>query len=73
MSCSNQVKYLVEVGTTMRYVERLVKCGTTDPNGNRCICEDCESDPVKMDSIRRHQANVNADNQWLRSAGYGEM
>jgi len=73
LSCSNQVEYLVEVGTTMRFVERLVKCGTTDPNGDRCICQDCESDPVKMDSIRRHQKCVDADNQWLKSAGYGEM
>jgi len=41
--------------------------------GERCICDECRSNPKIMKSIRDHQANVRADNQWLRSAGYGEM
>ena len=64
---------MTEIGESMRYRPTEVRCGTTDPNGDRCICPQCESDPVIMESIRNHQANVDADNQWLRSAGYGEM
>jgi hypothetical protein len=73
MICKNDVPYMVEVGETMRYVERQVRCGNTDPNGERCICDECRSNPAIMESIRNHQANVKADNEWLRSAGWGEM
>ena len=73
MSCQNEVSYMVEIGDSMRYREHMVRCGTTDPHGERCICEECENNPTIMESIRRHQANVDADNQWLRSAGWGEM
>jgi len=37
------------------------------------ICDDCENDKEKMRSIRNHEANVKADNDWLTSAGWGEM
>jgi len=73
MSCKNEVSYMVEIGDSMRYREHFVRCGTTDPHGERCICEECENNPAIMEEIRRHEANVNADNQWLRSAGWGEM
>ena len=69
--CENEVGYFT--GEMPNYTERLVKCGTTDPYGERCICDDCRNDPKIMESIRNHQANVDADNQWLRSAGWGEM
>jgi len=69
--CENEVSYFT--GEMPNYTERLVKCGTTDPYGERCICDDCRNDPKIMESIRNHQANVDADNQWLRSAGWGEM
>tara|TARA_Y100000310_G_C20265731_1_gene615692 strand:- start:261 stop:476 length:216 start_codon:yes stop_codon:yes gene_type:complete len=71
MICNNQVSYFVESG--LDYKEVKIKCGNTNPYGNRTICEDCQNNPREMESIRRHQANVDADNQWLRSAGYGEM
>jgi hypothetical protein len=71
MRCENEVSYFT--GEMPNYTERLVKCGTTDPYGERCICDECQSNPKIMEEIRRHQANVDADNQWLRSAGYGEM
>ena len=71
MICNNEVSYFT--GDMPNYTERLVKCGTTDPFGERCICDECRSNPAIMKSIRDHQANVRADNQWLRSAGWGEM
>ncbi len=71
VKCENEVSYYVESGYD--YIERMVKCGTTNPYGKRTICDDCKSNPEIMRSIRNHQANVDADNAWLRSAGYGEM
>ena len=71
MICKNEVSYFT--GDMPNYTERLVKCGTTDPFGERCICDECRSNPKIMKSIRDHQANVRADNQWLRSANWGEM
>ena len=73
MICKNEVSYMVERGDTMQYIERQVRCGNTDPFGERCICDECRSNPAIMKSIRDHQANVRADNQWLRSANWGEM
>ena len=69
--CENEISYFT--GEMPNYTERLVKCGTTNPYGERTICDECQSNPKIMEEIRRHQANVNADNQWLRSAGWGEM
>jgi hypothetical protein len=72
MRCENEVSYMVEIGDSMQYRERMVRCGTTDPLGERCICDECRSNPSIMRSIKDHQENVDADNEWLRSAGYGE-
>ena len=71
MICNNEVSYFT--GAMPNYTERLVKCGTTDPFGERCICDECRSNPAIMKSIRDHQKSVDADNQWLRSANWGEM
>ena len=71
MVCNNEVSYFT--GDMPNYTERLVKCGTTDPYGERCICDECRSNPAIMKSIRDHQKSVDADNQWLRSANWGEM
>ena len=57
----------------MRYREIFIRCGNTDPHGESAICDECESDPKAMRSIRNHQANVDADNAWNASAGYGEL
>jgi hypothetical protein len=69
--CETMVSYFVPKGWD--YKEHQVKCGETDPQGGRAICEKCANDPAEMESIRRHEANVEADNAWLRSAGWGEM
>jgi|TARA_R110002051_G_scaffold251263_2_gene310646 hypothetical protein len=73
MSCNNEVSYMVEIGDSMQYRETMIRCGTTDIHGERCICDDCRNNPLIMRSIRNHQDNVDADNAWLRSAGWGEM
>ena len=73
MSCKNEVSFMVEIGNTMRFREILLRCGETDPYGESCICDDCSNDPKIMESIRNHQANVEADNAWARSAGWGEF
>ena len=69
--CENKVSYHVPKGYD--YKEEFVKCGNTDPDGNRAICEECASNPVIMRGIRQHEENVAADNAWLKSAGWGEM
>ena len=71
MVCNNQVSYQKESG--YGYKEVLIDCGNTDIYGNRAICGECESNPVIMEEIARHEYNMRADNQWLQSAGWGEM
>jgi len=50
-----------------------LQCGSTGFHGERVICEPCRNDPDAMREIERHERNVEADNAWLRSAGWGEM
>ena len=53
MTCENKVSYNVPKGYD--YKEVFVKCGNTDPYGNRAICDECASDPAEMDRIKRHK------------------
>ena len=69
--CDNKVSFHVPRGYSYREV--MVKCGNTDPHGNRTICGTCRDNPREMDSIERNERNAAADNAWLRSAGWGEM
>lgn len=71
MSCKNEVSFYVPRGYDYREVK--IKCGNTDPHGGRTICEKCEKDPAEMERIRQHEKNVDADNAWARSAGWGEF
>jgi hypothetical protein len=71
MNCENKVSYFVERGYD--YSEVFVKCGNTNPRGGRAICEKCSSNPDEMRFIRQQEENIKADNDALRSAGYGEM
>ena len=50
--CENLVDFYVPHGYDYRKVS--VKCGFTDPHGNRAICGECRKDPMEMDSIRKH-------------------
>tara|TARA_R110000772_G_C13067422_1_gene415979 strand:+ start:297 stop:512 length:216 start_codon:yes stop_codon:yes gene_type:complete len=71
MRCSNPVTYFVPRGYS--HVEISISCGSTDHRGDRAICETCESSPAIMKGIRAHEDAINADNDWLRSAGWGEI
>jgi hypothetical protein len=69
--CENKVSFYVPCGYDYKEVES--KCGNTDPDGSRTICDDCANDPRGMAEIERQERNAEADNAWLRSAGWGEM
>lgn len=71
MSCENKVSYWLPRGYD--YKETLVNCGNTDPYGERAVCDDCSNNPQEMREIEQQERNAEADNAWLRSAGYGEM
>ena len=50
-----------------------LRCGRTGFHGERIICDECRNDPHEMAEIERHERMIEADNAWLRSAGWGEM
>ena len=68
--CDNKIELYAPRGYD--YVAYDIKCGNTDHNGQRAICGVCADDPNAMSEIKRHEANVEADNAWARSAGWGE-
>ena len=68
--CKNNVSYYVPHG--FDYREVLVKCGRTDLDGERAICDRCRNDAATMAVIERQERNIAADNQWAHSAGYGD-
>ena len=70
-TCTNRESFWVERG--FDYKEIKLRCGETDPHGERVICDSCLKNADKMKSIRRHEANVRADNSWLQSANWGEI
>ena len=71
MSCENKVSYYIARGFSYREV--LVRCGLTDPYGERAICDCCASNPRKMAEIERHESDIAADNAAAKSAGWGEF
>lgn len=73
MTCENKVSYSVVTNSGFRTREHLVRCGLTDPYGMRAICDECLSDPRKMAEIQQHEDNIKADNQWAKSAGWGNF
>ena len=70
-NCENRVSFWVERGFDHREVK--VKCGNTNPYGDRTICKNCSENSSEMKSIQDHEETVAADNDWLQSAGWGEM
>ena len=70
MICNNKVEFYVPRGYDYKRVE--VKCGNTDPFGERAICDNCANNPNEMRSIERHEESIASDNAWLRSAKWGE-
>ena len=69
--CDNKVEYYIPSGYDYREV--FVKCGNTDPHGGQAICDVCSGDREEVEARARQQENADADNAWLRSAGWGEM
>lgn len=54
------------------YKEVKTKCGNTKTDGSRAICPSCASNPKRMAEIRKVEAEVESDNAWSRSAGWGD-
>ena len=69
--CTNEVEY--SIPTAYHYRQVKTRCGNTNYYGERTICEKCRRNSSKMESWRIQEANNKADNQWLKSAGWGEM
>jgi len=69
--CINRVSFYVPSGYDYR--ETLVRCGNTDPYGDRAVCDVCAANPEIVAQIMRHERLIKEDNAWLRSAGQGEM
>ena len=69
--CEEKVSYWIASG--LDYSEIETKCGNTAYNGSRAICETCARDPRIMAEIERQESNIDADNAWARSAGWGEF
>ena len=70
--CNNTTEYLIERDDFTVYA-RQVRCGTTDPYGERAMCDTCYEDAWIRKDAERQKANSDADKAWLRSAGWGEM
>ena len=70
MTCDNFEIYYRPKGWD--YVETKTKCGNTKVDGSRAICDACAANADRMAQIERQEANIEADNAWARSAGWGE-
>ena len=69
--CTNEVED--SIPTAYHYRQVKTRCGNTNYYGERTICDKCRRNASKMESWRIQEANNKADNQWLKSAGWGEM
>lgn len=70
MRCENTVPYFVARG--LSHKEVAVRCGTTDPYGGCALCDECHRNKATREEHERILDNAEADNAWLRSAGWGE-
>ena len=74
MACENTATYFVERGYHYKKIE--TRCGSTTYQGGRVVtafCNECANDPHIQAEHERPLRNAEADNAWLRSAGWGEM
>tara|TARA_R100001594_G_scaffold26777_1_gene51475 strand:- start:143 stop:364 length:222 start_codon:yes stop_codon:yes gene_type:complete len=73
MACKHNgtVIYWISCGWSDKETE--VRCGNTNPYGDRAICDKCAADPAEMRRIEQHEENIEADNAALRAAGWGEI
>ena len=63
--CDNRIEVTVPKGWDYKIVE--YRCGSTGIYGQMILCEKCESQREQRESL------AEADNAWLRSAGWGEI
>ena len=71
MSCKNSVDVVVQGRYDSKIIE--FQCGNTNHHGETTLCDSCLNDPVVVAELEQRQANADADNAWLASAGWGEM
>ena len=69
--CTNKVSQYIPSGYDYREVE--FDCGTTGIHGERLLCDECKSNKNLQAQLKRQDEDFEADNEWLRSAGWGEM
>ena len=63
--CDNKIEIPVPTRFDYRMIE--YRCGSTYVDGSMILCADCESQ-------REHREGLaDADNAWLKSAGWGEI
>ena len=69
--CSNMTEQWVPSG--YHGSMRPIRCGNTTIHGGRAICDQCAKSEDRMAEINRQEANVEADNAWAHSAGWGDF
>lgn len=67
MRCQNKVTQVVPRGHDYRTIE--MPCGSTSIHGTALWCDECRD----TQRVKNIEANSKADNEWLRSANYGEI
>ena len=63
--CENKVSQWIPKGYD--YKEHISSCGSTGVRGELLLCDSCEN------QREARMENSEADNAWLRSAGWGEI
>ena len=63
--CTNRVEVSVPRGWDYKTV--MYRCGNTGIDGDMILCSKCEPDR------KGRQADIDADDAWARSAGWGEF
>ena len=64
--CKNKIELSVS-SDGWNYRVREYPCSSTGPEGQLILCEQCEW------KRKDKQADIDHDNVWLRSAGWGEI
>lgn len=67
MRCQNKVNQVVPHGFAHKVIE--MQCGSTSIHGTALWCDKCRD----TERVRNIEANSKADNEALRSAGWGEI
>ncbi len=72
--CNNEASYFVPSGYT--YKEITTKCGSTATihgHVTTVFCEKCQDNPRVQAEHEAQLALSEADNDWMHSAGWGEI